>query len=203
MEHKWFVGTSPRYSDTVKDRARELREKEKLDYDAIAIRLTKEFGFDKDVTKSSIGDWINRGYTVKDNVGVCTDFRVRLKDFKGKKGTSNYTDFTPGIKYTIYLEYGVKNYGWEWDSVEDYLKFECEYCGKIHEYFGDDYHETDRKQWQIDHRIPKHLKTPNNGMPENMALCCTSCNQIKGEYELDELLPVLKRIVKHQENNNG
>ena len=89
------------------------------------------------------------------------------------------------------------------DKAHLMKKFECEYCGKIHEYFGDDYHEQDRDLWQMDHRIPRHLKTPNNGMPENMALCCTSCNQVKGEYELDKLLPIMKRILKHQEKNNG
>lgn len=203
MEHKTFVGTSPRYNDEVKNKARELKEEDrKLGGAEIAAKLQEIYGWDKAPAKSTVYCWFKheKNANSKDHRGPMEDFRKRINDFKGKKGTPSYTEFKTGIMYTEYLDH-MPNV--VYDKKEDYLEFDCRYCGEVHAYHGDDYFQEDRQKWQVDHIIPRHLKTPNNGMPENMALCCKECNQIKGEWSMEELLPKLKEIVKYQEKNNG
>ena len=206
MEHRTFVGTSPRYNDEVKNKARELKEENpKLIGEEIAAKLQEIYGWDKAPAKSTVYGWMKheKNANSKDHKGPMEDFRKRIGDFKGRNGTNNYTEFTPGIEYTEYLEYLAEHHNLKFDQKEDWLEFNCMYCGKLHSYHGDDYFEEDRKLWQMDHIKPRHLKTPNNGMPENLAVCCKECNQMKGEWDLEDLLPIMERIVEYQGKKNG
>ena len=206
MEHKWFVGTSPRYSEEVKNKARELKIKDRtLPNRDIAVMLQEIYGFDSPPAHSSVCGWVKyeKNANSKDHKGPMEDFRLRIGDFKGKKGTKFHTEFTPKIQYTAYLDYLAEHHNLKFDKKEDWLEFNCMYCGKLHSYHGDDYFEEDRKLWQMDHIKPRHLKTPNNGMPENMAVCCKECNQMKGEWDMEELLPIMQKIVEYLGKNNG
>ena len=39
-------------------------------------------------------------------------------------------------------------------------------------------------------------------MPENMAVCCKECNQMKGEWDMEELLPIMQKIVEYLGKKN-
>jgi len=120
-------------------------------------------------------------------------FRIRIKDFK-KDTKGNTMPMNRTYIWSEYIEELQKNRGLQIigniNTDDATLTIPCEVCGE-----DVDMSCENSQGWAMDHRHPR--SKGGGPLPDNLSVIHQSCNQVKSDLTLDELVDLAKKIVKN------